>query len=238
MAERLQAELAEAKSEVLRLRERLSLGAPVVHKDLSLVSLIPKWSGSESATTLEDFIASVESAARIGRWQDRDFFEISLLKLTDAAKVFCQGCAELHTQEASWQKFKEAFRQRFKDVHTDYHHYMRLQTARQGKNESPQEFADRCRALAQKITCRVDHPIAQRVHQENAERMLLASFVAGLGGAGGHHTRISDPRTLQDALRIALSVHEAERQEKFSNSFYTEFDRSVSPQSRPPQSNV
>jgi hypothetical protein len=47
MAERLQAEFAEANSEVLRLRERLSLAAPVVHKDLSLVSLIPKWSGSE-----------------------------------------------------------------------------------------------------------------------------------------------------------------------------------------------
>jgi hypothetical protein len=216
------------------LRERLSLGAPIVHKDLSLVSLIPKWPGSESATTLEDFIASVEAAARIGRWQDRDCFEIALLKLTDAAKVFYQGCAKLHTQEVSWQTFKEAFRQRFKDVHTDYPHYMSLQTARQGKNESPQEFADRCRALAQKIICRVDDPIAQRVHQENVERMLLASFVAGLGGEAGHQARFSDPRTVQYALRIALSVQEAERQDKFSNSFFTKFDRSVSPQSRSP----
>jgi hypothetical protein len=73
-----------------------------------------------------------------------------------------------------------------------------------------------------------------RVHQENAERMLLASFVAGLGGEAGRQTRFSAPRTLQDALRIALSVREAERQEKFNNSFYTDFDRSVSPQSRPP----
>jgi hypothetical protein len=28
---------------------------------------------------------------------------------------------------------------------------MKLQTARQGRNETPQEFADRCRGLAQKI---------------------------------------------------------------------------------------
>jgi hypothetical protein len=173
---------------------------------------------------LEDLIASIEAATRIGRWQDRDCFEIALLKLTDAAKVFYQGCAELHTQETSWQTFKEAFRQRFKDIHMDYHHYMRLQTARQGKNESPQEFADRCRALAQKITCRVDDPITQHVHQENAERMLLASFVAGLGGEAGRQTRYLDSWTLQDALRIALSVQEAERQEKFNNCSYTEFD--------------
>jgi 2-methylcitrate dehydratase PrpD len=107
----------------------------------------------------------------------------------------------------------------------DYHHYMRLKMARQGKNESLQEFADRCRALAQKITCRVDDPITQRVHQENAKRMLLTSFVAGLGGEAGRQARFSEPRTLQDALWIALSVQEAERQEKFNNSFHTDFDR-------------
>jgi hypothetical protein len=59
---------------------------------------------------------------------------------------------------------------------------MNLQTARQNKNESPQEFADRCRALAQKIVCKVNDPLAQRVHQQNAERMLLATYVAGLMG--------------------------------------------------------
>ena len=65
-------------------------------------------------------------------------------------------------------------------MHNDQYHYMRLQTAKQGKNESSQDFADRCRALAQKIICKVDDPITQRLHQENAERMLLASFVRGL----------------------------------------------------------
>jgi hypothetical protein len=49
---------------------------------------------------------------------------------------------------------------------------MGLQSERQSKNEGPQEFADRCRALAQKITCKVDDPVAQRVNLENAERML------------------------------------------------------------------
>ena len=96
---------------------------------------------------------------------------------------------------------------------------MKLQTARQGKNESPQEFADRCRVLAQKITCKVDDPRAQQVHRENAERMLLASFVAGLTGVPGRQVRYTNPQTIQQALRLALSVQEAEKQERFNNSF-------------------
>jgi hypothetical protein len=72
-------------------------------------------------------------------------------------------------------------------VHTDQYHFMRLQTARQAKNEGPQEFADRCRVLAQKVMRSDSDPVAQRIHRENAERMLLASFVAGLAGLAGRH---------------------------------------------------
>jgi hypothetical protein len=61
--ERLQNGLFEAKAEVQRLRERMSLGVPTIHKDLSLVALIPKWSGQESTVTLEEFLSSIESSA-------------------------------------------------------------------------------------------------------------------------------------------------------------------------------
>jgi hypothetical protein len=70
----------------------------------------------------------------------------------------------------------------YKDVNTDQYNYARLHMARQGTNESPQEWADRCRALARRITCQCDDPTVQLVHRENAERMLLASYVAGLVG--------------------------------------------------------
>jgi hypothetical protein len=69
---KLQAELKKSKAEIVRLRERMSMGLPTVHKDLSLISLVPKWSGSESAVPLEEFLASVHSAARIGNWDQRD----------------------------------------------------------------------------------------------------------------------------------------------------------------------
>jgi hypothetical protein len=96
--------------------------------------------------------------------------------------------------------------------------------AQQKKNESPQEFADRCRALAQRITSQSDDPVVQRVHRKNAERLVLASYVAGLNGVPGKQVRYASPVSLVEAIRIAVSVQEAERQEKFNNSFYARYD--------------
>ena len=115
----------------------MSMGLPTVHKDLSLISLIPKWSVSESAIPLEELLASVDSAARIGNWDQTDCLEIAALKLADPAKSFHNTCLELHAEGTTWKKFKEVFRHRFRDVHTDQYHFMRLQTARQAKNEGP-----------------------------------------------------------------------------------------------------
>jgi len=166
----LQAQLLESKAEMLR--QRLSIGAPTVHKDLSLISLVPKWPGSESAVSLEEFFESIESAAKIGRWHSADCMQIAALKLTDSARTFYNTCLELHAEEATWDKFKKVCRERFRDVHTDQYHFMRLQTARQAKHEGPQEFADRCRALAQKVMCKDSDPVAQRIHRKNGERMF------------------------------------------------------------------
>jgi hypothetical protein len=134
---RLQIELAEARAEIQRLRERLSLGKPTVHTDLSLVPLVPKWLGSESAVPLEEFFSTIESSAWIGKWHELDKLEVAILRLKDAAKIFYNGCSELHSEGVTWQKFKDAFRNRFKDVHTDQFHFTNLQTARQKENESP-----------------------------------------------------------------------------------------------------
>ena len=69
---KFQAELTETRSEVQRLKERMSLGAPTVHKDLSLISLVPKWSGLYSAVTSQEFFASIEASAKIRHWEQTD----------------------------------------------------------------------------------------------------------------------------------------------------------------------
>ena len=90
---------------------------------------------------------------------------------------------------------------------------MQLQTARQKKHESPQQFAGRCRALSQKVKRKTSDPAA---HRENAERMLLASFVAGLTGTPRKQVRYASPRDIGQTLSTALAVREAEKQERFN----------------------
>jgi hypothetical protein len=78
--------------------------------------------------------------------------------------------------------------------------------------------------LAQRITCLSDNRVAQEVHRENAERVLLASYVAGLNGVPGKQVRYASPVSLEEAIRITVSVQEAERQRKFNNNFYARHD--------------
>jgi hypothetical protein len=54
--------------------------------------------------------------------------------------------------------------------------------------------------------------------------MLLANYVAGLKGVPGKQVRYASPVSLEEAIRISVSIQEAERQEKFNNSFYARHD--------------
>ena len=84
--ERLQAELLEAKKEIERLKERASKSSTqTVNKDLSLISVIPKWPGSDDTGTIEEFLGSIEAAAKVGRWNENDRQEVAVLRLTGSA---------------------------------------------------------------------------------------------------------------------------------------------------------
>jgi len=120
------------------------------------------------------FFSCIEGSASIGRWEPADRIKIATLRLTGAAKLFYTGCPEPHAADVTWDNFKDAFYLRFRDAHSDKFHFMQLQTARQRKGESPREFADRCRAVANKVMCKVDDPAAQRFHRKNADSMMLA----------------------------------------------------------------
>jgi len=54
--------------------------------------------------------------------------------------------------------------------------------------------------------------------------MCLASFVAGLSGVVSRQVRYTHPRTLHEALNLALAVDEAERQERRNETFCTRSD--------------
>jgi hypothetical protein len=133
-----------------RLQTQLQASSAAT-KDFSLVSLVPKWAGTPGTVPLSEFLESIESAARIGRWTDDDKVRIAILKLFDTARAFFNAHLELHSPDLTWAAFKGAFLTRFKDVRSDQFHYTQLQTARQRRDESPQSFAAGIRGLCQKI---------------------------------------------------------------------------------------
>ena len=145
MAEvRLRAELEESKAELGMLRQRMPLDVPTVHEEISLISLIPKWSWAETSVSLEKFLSSIRRASAIGRWDESERLQVAILRLADPANTFYSTCLELHADDTTWQKFRSVFKKRFINYHTDQYHFLKLQTARQLKSEGPQEFADRC----------------------------------------------------------------------------------------------
>jgi hypothetical protein len=55
-------------------------------------------------------------------------------------------------------KFESPISEIFRDVHTVQFHFIKLQTVRQKKNETTQEFGDRCRSSAQKTVTKIKDP--------------------------------------------------------------------------------
>jgi hypothetical protein len=49
--------------------------------------------------------------------------------------------------------------------------------------------------------------------------MLLSSFSSGLVGTAGKQVRFSLPKTLDEALKISITVDQAELQERRSEAF-------------------
>jgi hypothetical protein len=79
--------------------------------------------------------------------------------------------------------------------------------------------------------------VVQRAHNEQANRRFIAVYTSGLTGTAGREVRLRAPSTTEDALRIAITVEQAEIQERRSNSFYldSELDISLSGRVKEPE---
>jgi len=134
------------------------------YKDLSLVSLVPRWSGGESALPIHEFFGTIEGSAAIWNWTQADMKQVCALKLTDAVRAFYSATPELRSPNTTWQDFKSRFLQRFRDVRSAQYHFGQLYMARQKITETAQEFLDRCRLLARRtVPCTTD-PLLQQAY--------------------------------------------------------------------------
>ena len=91
MAESLQKVVEDLQPEINNLQAQVNSRRPTAQKDLSLISLIPKWSGTENSVRVKEFFESVELVATIGNWSETDKKQITVLKLTEVAKAATQN---------------------------------------------------------------------------------------------------------------------------------------------------
>ena len=93
-------------------------------------------------------IFSLQNDVSGGRWTQEDSVKLATLRLLGPAKAFYNSNLDLHAADVTWERFKGAFREMFRDVCPDQFYFSKLQLAKQERNEGSQEFADRCRNLA------------------------------------------------------------------------------------------
>jgi hypothetical protein len=79
--------LSKLQLEVQNLPAQIQVKAPVI-KDMSVVSLVPKWSGADKVIPLNEFLEAVERAAWLGNWSDQDKVQVAILRLHKNARVF------------------------------------------------------------------------------------------------------------------------------------------------------
>ncbi|XP_023708597.1 uncharacterized protein LOC111865092 [Cryptotermes secundus] len=199
---------------IAQLEQQLKgLTIGVKTKDLSLATSIREWNGQSQAKPVTEFLAQVEQCARVSNWSEEDVVNIIKAKLTGEARQFVDGRDQLTNDNVRYEVLKAALVDRFTEKLPVRYHYNLLHEATQGKEESPIQFLDRCRALSTKTVRKSEDPTVQRILKEEAEFRLLTNFIYGMRGEAGRELRIRNPETLDQALNIATVVYNAKRME-------------------------
>jgi hypothetical protein len=220
MAVQAAQQIADLKEEIARLQAKLQTNT----KDLTLVAVVPTWAWTVESGPLDEFFECIENTGEIGNWSTKDKVSVAQLNVTDGAKAFLNRTPELRKPKVSWGTFNSVFPTRFRDTKYDFFHYYQLQLARKRPNESPRDFADRVRQLARNVTTQVGDPKIQKIHSEQIDKMMLASYTNGLKGNPGKHVRISIPSTMEEGVELATTVEQVEAQERRNDAFYVDAD--------------
>jgi hypothetical protein len=111
-----------------------------------------------------EFFAQFETLAKVSGCTNEDKALI-VKEITGLSLQFLSGRAELIRDGCSYDNLKQALVDRFSDKLPDQYYYTRLQDAAKGREESVEEFGDRCRKLCQRTI--------RKVKDEEAQGLLM-----------------------------------------------------------------
>jgi hypothetical protein len=158
-------------------------------------------------------LTQIEQCARVSNWDEGDIVNILKAKLTGEARQFVNGRDQLTDEKVRYEVLKAALVDHFSEKLPARYHYNLLHEATQGKEDSPIQFLDRCRALSLKTIRKSADPTEQSILKEEADFRLLTSFIYGMRGEAGRDLRIRNPETIDQALSIATVVYNAKKME-------------------------
>lgn len=210
--EGLQLQIEELRAELGNLR--IGAAGAVARgqsRDVSLVAGIKEWTGEAKGKSVNDFFAQIETLAKVSGWTNDDKALIAKAKFQGLALQFLSGREELVLDACTYETLKQAFIERFSDKLPDQYYYTRLQDAVQGLDDGAKEFSDRCRKLCQRTIRKARDEATQRIINEEAERRLLAAYINGLRGVVGQQVQFQMPATMEQAVRIAVTVENTEK---------------------------
>jgi len=206
----LKIEELHAQLNMLRIGEAVS-GPNRQAKDVSLVTGIQEGMGEAKGKTVHKFFSQIETLAKVSGWSSEDKALIVKAKLQGLALQFLSGRGELVRDGCSYENLKQALVDRFSDKLPDQYYYTRLQDAAQGREERAEEFGNRCRKLCQRTIRKVQDEEVQRIINEEAERRLLAAYINGLRGVVGQQVQFQTPSTMEQAVKLAITVENVEK---------------------------
>jgi hypothetical protein len=112
-------------------------------KDVPLVAGINEWIGESKGKSVYEFLAQIDTLAKVSGWTSQDKALITKAKLQGLALQFLNGREGLVQDECTHEILKQGLVERFSDKLPDQYYYTRLQDAVQGRDESAEEFSDR-----------------------------------------------------------------------------------------------
>jgi hypothetical protein len=169
-----------------------------------VANLVEPWKRDSNSVPGNEFFESVEEAAEMGRLTSKDKVRLARLKLRGVARAFYSAQPQLKGDDVTYDDFRKAFVNQFKDKHTDQYNYARVQNAVGDKNEGPEAFLDRLRKWCQRTIRSSSNPVEQAVINREAGRRLLAVFINGLTGVPGRQVKLQMPDTIDGALQMAI----------------------------------
>jgi len=196
----LQGELATTKQQLSTLSQR-------AQKNYTAINNIALYDGKTDITLL---YVKIELAARIGGLDDADKYLALQQKLDDRVLRHCMSDPTCIAAK-NYKDLKAALSERYKHKNSARFYREQLANIKMQDSENLEEFSDRIKILNGCTFDLTDDATKNQILLSEADQRALDAFLNALSGNVAEQTRLSNPATLDAAVRTAITVQEVFR---------------------------